>query len=189
MQNLMATRAASIDPRNWSDYLLRAYAEYMPSVGLTNPELRNPRNDEWGRYLTDEKKHATRGEYRHLLCYRVCTAFAHAALTDAVATLRAQNASATRDAGDANDLIDSAKPMALHLRQRLASLLNALGLRRNPKKGFWKPCQFGRHLGVDINPASGMFYAQTNKLDRLSRQAIQLIGRALTRNARWLPVR
>eukprot|EP00873_Tetraselmis_striata_P012614 jgi/Tetstr1/432878/TSEL_022227.t1 len=41
----------------------------MPRVGLTNPGLWNPRNDEWDRYLTGEKKHATRDEYRHLMCY------------------------------------------------------------------------------------------------------------------------
>eukprot|EP00873_Tetraselmis_striata_P012995 jgi/Tetstr1/433259/TSEL_022547.t1 len=79
----------------------------MPPVGLTNPGLWNPRNDEWDRYLTDEKKQATRDEYRHLLCYGVFTAAAHAALTDAVATLRANNATA-RDTADANDLLDSA---------------------------------------------------------------------------------
>eukprot|EP00873_Tetraselmis_striata_P001958 jgi/Tetstr1/422222/TSEL_013074.t1 len=79
----------------------------MPLVGLTNPGLWNPRNDERDRYLTDEKKHATRDEYRHLLCYGVFTAAAHAALTDDVATLRAKNATA-RDTADANDLLDSA---------------------------------------------------------------------------------
>eukprot|EP00873_Tetraselmis_striata_P018437 jgi/Tetstr1/438701/TSEL_027250.t1 len=98
--------AAFIDPLDWIDYLPRAYAESMPHVGLTNPGLWNPRNDEWDRYLTDEKKHATRDEYRHLLCYGVFTAAAHAALTDAVATLRAKNATA-RDTADANDLLDS----------------------------------------------------------------------------------
>eukprot|EP00873_Tetraselmis_striata_P033451 jgi/Tetstr1/453715/TSEL_040671.t1 len=400
--------AAFIDPRDWIDNLPRAYAESMPHVGLTNFGLWNPRNDEWDRYLTDEKKHASRDEYRHLLCYGVFTAAAHAALTDAVATLRAKNATA-RDTADADDLLDSAirtiatcgqgaedrltylrrckckkaltgeervaerlvysrffdtsaaerssngvdgllnalddkrlearrrpprgsraaaaegaeaaaatsasrsksltflegelarfvesgaweygtgrkwvsipflvpKPgviqwrciidlrvlnsycvrkrlkmetllgvrhltkkgdymfsfdlqdgfyalgmaeptrskrylrrtrwmgarilpyvddflllsasieQALHLRQRLASLLDALGLQRNPTKGFWEPCQFGRHLGVDIDSASGMFYAPADKLNRLSRQATRLIGRA-TRNARWLPVR
>eukprot|EP00873_Tetraselmis_striata_P037563 jgi/Tetstr1/457827/TSEL_044372.t1 len=55
---------------------------------------------------------------------------------------------------------------ALHLGQRLASLLDALGLQRNPTKGFWEPCQFGRHLGVDIKSASGMFYAPAGKLNR-----------------------
>eukprot|EP00873_Tetraselmis_striata_P036662 jgi/Tetstr1/456926/TSEL_043596.t1 len=73
----------------------------------TNPGLWNPRNDEWDRYLTDEKKHATRDEYRHLLCYGVFTASAHASLTDVVATLRAKNATA-RDTADANAPPDSA---------------------------------------------------------------------------------
>eukprot|EP00873_Tetraselmis_striata_P037030 jgi/Tetstr1/457294/TSEL_043899.t1 len=77
---------------------------------------------------------------------------------------------------------------ALHLRQRLASLLDALGLQRNPTKGFWEPCQFGRHMGVEINSASGMFYAPADKLNRLSRRATRLIGLD-TRNARWLPLR
>eukprot|EP00873_Tetraselmis_striata_P019578 jgi/Tetstr1/439842/TSEL_028253.t1 len=102
------SHAAFIDPRDWIDYLPRAYAESMPpTVGLTNPGMWNPRNDEWDRYLTDEKKHATRDEYRHMLCYGVFTAAAHAALTDNVATLRAKNATA-RDTADANDLLDSA---------------------------------------------------------------------------------
>eukprot|EP00873_Tetraselmis_striata_P023061 jgi/Tetstr1/443325/TSEL_031340.t1 len=77
------------------------------AVRLANPGRWNPRNDEWDRYLTDEKKHATRDEYRHLLCYGVFTAAAHAALTDAVATLRAKNATA-RDTADADNLLDSA---------------------------------------------------------------------------------
>eukprot|EP00873_Tetraselmis_striata_P010133 jgi/Tetstr1/430397/TSEL_020207.t1 len=42
-----------------------------------------------------------------MLCYGVFTASAHAALTDAVASLRAENATA-RDTADANDLLDSA---------------------------------------------------------------------------------
>eukprot|EP00873_Tetraselmis_striata_P037565 jgi/Tetstr1/457829/TSEL_044374.t1 len=61
------SHAAFIDPRDWMDYLPRAYVESMPPAGLTNPGLWNPRNDEWDRYLTDENKHATRDEYRHLL--------------------------------------------------------------------------------------------------------------------------
>eukprot|EP00873_Tetraselmis_striata_P046304 jgi/Tetstr1/466568/TSEL_011070.t1 len=69
--------------------------------------LWNPRNDEWDRYLIDEKKNATRDEYRHMLCYGVFTAAAHAAITYVVATLRAKNATA-RDTADANDLLDSA---------------------------------------------------------------------------------
>eukprot|EP00873_Tetraselmis_striata_P036590 jgi/Tetstr1/456854/TSEL_043526.t1 len=85
-------------------------------------------------------------------------------------------------------LFSASMEQALHLRQRLASLLDALGLQRNPTKGFLEPCQFGMHLGVDIDSASGMFYAPADKLKRLSRQATRLIGHA-TRNARWLSVR
>eukprot|EP00873_Tetraselmis_striata_P018673 jgi/Tetstr1/438937/TSEL_002954.t1 len=100
--------AAFINPHDWIDYLPRAYAESMPHVGLTNPGLWNLRNDEWDRYLTDEKKHATRNEYRHMLCYGVFTAATHAALTDALATLRAKNATARDTADYADDLLDSA---------------------------------------------------------------------------------
>eukprot|EP00873_Tetraselmis_striata_P007152 jgi/Tetstr1/427416/TSEL_017580.t1 len=99
--------AAFIDPRDWIEYLPRAYAESMLTVGLTTPGLWTPRNDEWDSYLTDEKNHLTHDEYRHLTCYGVVTSSAHAALTDVVATLRASNATA-RDTADANDLLDSA---------------------------------------------------------------------------------
>eukprot|EP00873_Tetraselmis_striata_P019579 jgi/Tetstr1/439843/TSEL_028254.t1 len=46
---------------------------------------------------------------------------------------------------------------------------------RNPTKGFWEPCQVGTHLGVDIDSASGMFYAPADNLNRLSRQATRKI--------------
>eukprot|EP00873_Tetraselmis_striata_P044612 jgi/Tetstr1/464876/TSEL_009613.t1 len=98
--------AAFIDPRDWIDYLPRAYAKSMPHVGLTNPGLWNPRNDEWDRYLTDEKKHATRDEYRHLLYYGVFTARgAHGRRGNASRDKRHRS----RDTADANDdLLDSA---------------------------------------------------------------------------------
>eukprot|EP00873_Tetraselmis_striata_P010134 jgi/Tetstr1/430398/TSEL_020208.t1 len=40
------SHAAFIDPRDWIDYMPRAYAESMRPVGLANPGLWNPRNDE-----------------------------------------------------------------------------------------------------------------------------------------------
>eukprot|EP00873_Tetraselmis_striata_P017975 jgi/Tetstr1/438239/TSEL_002891.t1 len=101
------SHAAFIDPRDWIDYLPRAYAESMAPVGFTNPGMCNPRNDERDRYLADEKRHATRDEYRHLMSYGVFTAAVHAALTDVAAMLRVENATA-RDTADANDLLDSA---------------------------------------------------------------------------------
>eukprot|EP00873_Tetraselmis_striata_P043195 jgi/Tetstr1/463459/TSEL_008352.t1 len=74
-----------------------------------NPGLWNPRNDEWDRYLTDEKNHATRDEHPHMLCYGVFIASAQAALTDAVATLLRASIATTRDTADANDhLLNSA---------------------------------------------------------------------------------
>eukprot|EP00873_Tetraselmis_striata_P017973 jgi/Tetstr1/438237/TSEL_002889.t1 len=56
---------------------------------------------------------------------------------------------------------------ALHLRQRLASLLDALGLQRNPTKGFLGALPIRGAPGVDIDSGSGMFYAPADKLDRL----------------------
>eukprot|EP00873_Tetraselmis_striata_P009838 jgi/Tetstr1/430102/TSEL_001961.t1 len=56
----------------------------------------------------------------------------------------------------------SSEPETLELRQRVADLLDSLGLLRNPAKGLWEP--------------------------RLARQAKQLLQRA-ARDARWLPVR
>jgi hypothetical protein len=72
------------------------------------------------------------------------------------------------------------------LRQRLASLMDRLGLLRHPTKGFWTPAQVGHHMGIDINTASCYFYAPDSKLAKIIQQARQLIGRA-TRNARWIP--
>eukprot|EP00873_Tetraselmis_striata_P034851 jgi/Tetstr1/455115/TSEL_041967.t1 len=82
----------------------------------------------------------------------------------------------------------SSEPEALELRQRVADLLDSLGLLRNPSKGLWEPVQYGQHLGVDIDTAMGNFYAPVDKLQRLARQAKQLLQRA-ARNALWLPVR
>eukprot|EP00873_Tetraselmis_striata_P018717 jgi/Tetstr1/438981/TSEL_027473.t1 len=48
-------------------------------------------------------------------------------------------------------LFSASMEQALHLHQRLASLLDSLGLQWNPTKGLWEPCQFGWHLGVDID--------------------------------------
>eukprot|EP00873_Tetraselmis_striata_P013845 jgi/Tetstr1/434109/TSEL_023253.t1 len=100
----------------------------MAPIEPTTPGLWKPRYDEWDRYLTDEKKHATRDEHRHLLCYGVFTAFAHAALTDVMTTLlRAQNATA-RETADANNLLDSAiRPTATN---GVDGLFNALDDKR-----------------------------------------------------------
>eukprot|EP00873_Tetraselmis_striata_P013848 jgi/Tetstr1/434112/TSEL_023256.t1 len=85
-------------------------------------------------------------------------------------------------------LFASSEPEALELRQRFANLLDSLGLQRNPAKGLWEPVQYGQHLGVDIDTATGYVYAPVEKLQRLVRQAKQLLQRA-ARDARWLPGR
>eukprot|EP00873_Tetraselmis_striata_P004168 jgi/Tetstr1/424432/TSEL_001453.t1 len=82
----------------------------------------------------------------------------------------------------------SSEPEALELRHRVADLLDSLGLLRNPAKGLWEPVQYGQHLGVDIDTATGYYYAPVDKLQRLARQAKHLLQRA-ARDARWLPVR
>eukprot|EP00873_Tetraselmis_striata_P017536 jgi/Tetstr1/437800/TSEL_026441.t1 len=94
--------AAFIDSRDSIDYLPQAYAESMPPVGLTNPGLWNPRNDEWDRYLADEKKHATRDEYRHYLpCYVIFTPPRTRRLRMLWQRFARKNATA-RDTADAN---------------------------------------------------------------------------------------
>jgi hypothetical protein len=42
------------------------------------------------------------------------------------------------------DCIDA----TLQLRDRVASLLNRLGLGHNPEKGLWGPTHVGEHLGL-----------------------------------------
>jgi hypothetical protein len=43
---------------------------------------------------------------------------------------------------------------ALTLRQRLAKLLDRVGLLRHPTTGVWTPAQVGHHLGIDINTST-----------------------------------
>jgi hypothetical protein len=74
---------------------------------------------------------------------------------------------------------------ALTLRQRLASLMDRLGLLRRPTKGFRTPTEVGDHLGIDIDTTSCYFYAPESILAKIAQQAKQLVGRA-TQNARWL---
>ena len=99
--------APYIDPRDWIDQLPTAYADCMPPANLSQPSLWTPRLDEWDRYLTEERRTATHDEYRHLLCYGVFGAAAHAALETAMATLHGGNASAA-DTEDAWGLLASA---------------------------------------------------------------------------------
>eukprot|EP00873_Tetraselmis_striata_P021227 jgi/Tetstr1/441491/TSEL_029722.t1 len=67
-------------------------------------------------------------------------------------------------------LFASSEPEALELRQRVPDLLDSLGMQRNPTKGLWEPVQYGQHLGVDIDTATGYSYALADKLQPLARQ-------------------
>eukprot|EP00873_Tetraselmis_striata_P023764 jgi/Tetstr1/444028/TSEL_031967.t2 len=222
-----ASHAAFIDPRNWIDYLPRAYAASMPPVGLTTSGLWNPRYD---RSRTPWQNVAARdtADADDRLDSAVCTiaTCGHAA-EDKLTYLRRfkckkaltgeervaerlvyfrflDTTAAERSSNGVDALLNALDDKQLELTflegelgrfvesgamefGTFRNLLDALaGLQRNPTKGFWEPCQFGRHVGIDS--ASGMFYAPADKLDRLSRHATRLIGRA-TRSAMWLPVR
>jgi hypothetical protein len=48
-------------------------------------------------------------------------------------------------------LFASTEEHALTLRQRLAKLLDRVGMLRHPTKGLWIPSQVGHHLGIDID--------------------------------------
>eukprot|EP00873_Tetraselmis_striata_P004131 jgi/Tetstr1/424395/TSEL_014954.t1 len=84
-------------------------------------------------------------------------------------------------------LADS-REAALELRGRLNTLLDRLGLLRNPNKGVWEPTQVGPHLGLIIDLKRGEFRAPEEKLIALATAARSLLGRAAS-NKRWLPAR
>jgi hypothetical protein len=65
-------------------------------------------------------------------------------------------------------LFASTEEEALVLRQRLAKLLDRLGLLRYPTKGFWTPPQVGHHLGIDIDTTSCYFCPPETKLTKIA---------------------
>ena len=77
---------------------------------------------------------------------------------------------------------------ALRLRDRLDGLLDSLGLARNPKKGQWEPVQVLQHLRLLVDTKRGEFRAPAEKLDRIARQAHELLC-ASARRKRAIPVR
>jgi hypothetical protein len=80
------------------------------------------------------------------------------------------------------------KDAALQLRDRVASLLNRLGLGRNPKKGHWEPTQICEHLGLQIDTTTSTFRAPPSKLQAIATLSRTMPQRA-ARDARWLPSR
>jgi hypothetical protein len=65
-------------------------------------------------------------------------------------------------------LFASTEEEALTLRQRLAKLLDRLGLLRHPTKAFWTPSQVRRHLRIDIDKGSSYIYAPETKLTKFA---------------------
>eukprot|EP00873_Tetraselmis_striata_P034839 jgi/Tetstr1/455103/TSEL_041955.t1 len=52
-------------------------------------------------------------------------------------------------------LFASSELVTFELRQRVADMLDDVGLHRNPQKGLWKTVLYGKHMGVDIDTATG----------------------------------
>jgi hypothetical protein len=68
-------------------------------------------------------------------------------------------------------LLASTEEEALTLRQRLAKLLDRLGLLRHPTMLFWTPEQVSHHLGIDIDTPSCYIYAPETKLAKIAQHA------------------
>jgi hypothetical protein len=77
---------------------------------------------------------------------------------------------------------------ALQLRDRVAALLDRLGLRRNPSKGHWEPTQIYEHLGLQIGTTTSTFRAPPSKLHAIATLSPALVQRS-TKDNRWLPAR
>jgi hypothetical protein len=74
------------------------------------------------------------------------------------------------------------RDVALHFRDRVASLLDRLGPRRNPKKRLSEPIQIYKHL----SNITSTFRTPTSKLHTMATFSGTLLQRA-TRDAPWLP--
>ena len=73
-------------------------------------------------------------------------------------------------------------------RERIAYVLDRLGLVRHPDKGYWEPTQRLEHLGLDVDTAEGMFRVPPAKLAGLMRQARDILATA-ARERRLVRVR
>ena len=80
------------------------------------------------------------------------------------------------------------KEEALRARQRIQTVLESLGLARNPNKGYWEPCQQLEHLGLLVDAKRGLFCVTPNRLKKLRSLSHDLICRGKG-NARWVSAR
>jgi hypothetical protein len=74
----------------------------------------------------------------------------------------------------------------LQLRDRVAALLDRLGLVHNPNKGHWELTQICEHLGLQIVTATSTLRAPPSKLHAIANLSRILLQRS-SRDARWLP--
>jgi hypothetical protein len=74
------------------------------------------------------------------------------------------------------------------LRDRVACVLDRLGLGCNPKKGHWEPTQICEHLGLHIDTITSTFRAPASKLHAIATLSRTMLQRS-ARDARWLPAR
>jgi hypothetical protein len=74
---------ALVEPRDWINDLPTAYYESLSPLNVTRPCLWRPRQDEGGKVLIQERRIASRDEYRHLVCYDTY----HAAINTALETI------------------------------------------------------------------------------------------------------
>jgi hypothetical protein len=77
---------------------------------------------------------------------------------------------------------------ALAARDRIAYVLDSLGLARNPNKGVWEPCQQLEHLGLLVDAKRGLFLATPERLTKLRLLARDIICRG-KHNGRWISAR
>eukprot|EP00873_Tetraselmis_striata_P037586 jgi/Tetstr1/457850/TSEL_004252.t1 len=82
----------------------------------------------------------------------------------------------------------NSREAAMELHVRLDTLLDRLGMPRNPNKGVWEPTQVGPHLGLIVDLQRGGFRAPEEKLITLAKTALYLLGRAAS-TKRLLPAR
>jgi hypothetical protein len=75
------------------------------------------------------------------------------------------------------------KDAALKLLDRVASLLDRLGLGRNSKKGHREPRQIREHLGLHIETTTSTFRAPTLQLHAIAILA-RIVMKHCTRDAR-----
>lgn len=84
--------------------------------------------------------------------------------------------------------LSSSREEALRCRQRIEHVLDRLGVKRHPEKGFWEPTQRLEHLGLDVDTRVGLFRVPPAKLQSLMQMAAAL-RRTAAAERRLIPVR